>query len=46
MYVFQKLIEGDDCTFSMVGSVGRGMYFSRTNHKRNMYIVNASIATC
>lgn len=46
MTIFHKLIEGDDCTFSMVGSAGRGMYFTRINHESNKYIVNAKIAIC
>ncbi|WP_150141263.1 hypothetical protein [Candidatus Enterovibrio escicola] len=46
MSVFHKLIEGDDCIFSMVGSVGRGMYFTRINHESNKHIVNARMAIC
>lgn len=46
MTIFHKLIEGDDCTFSMVGSDGLEMYFTRINHESNKYIVNARIAIC
>jgi len=44
--VFHKLIKGDDCTFSMVGSFGREMYFTRINHETNKHIINAKIAIC